>query len=176
MAPALHTAQQQRPAATAARLSSRGFLQGVLLPAFPSGHLPAVNSRPCAAIALQSLRSSSQPLCFLVDLHPCPGYIGPQHRLSVWFSFHSDRHRLAPVLSDSLKCFPSVPTDCPNVGLLPLLQLPHLPSADLILLFPLLIFPSFLHPTKFCVDLHIPFGWSGTPASLQIMLRGIFCL
>ena len=42
----------------------------LLLPPVPLGCLPAVNSKPCPGIALQSLCSSSQLLHFLGDLFP----------------------------------------------------------------------------------------------------------
>ena len=60
-------------------------------------------------------------------------------------------------LSDSLKCFPSVLTDCPDVEISPLLQLPQSPDADPAPLTLLLFFPSFFHPTEFCMALYIPF-------------------
>ena len=95
-----------------------------LLLRVPSGHLPSIN-RPYPGISLQSLCSSSQPLHVPGDLCPCPGYVELRQRLSVWFSFHSDCHRSAAAFSSSLKCFSFVPNNCPNVGIWPLLQLPH---------------------------------------------------
>ena len=59
---------------------------------------------------------------------------------SVWFSFHSDCHRSAASLSNSLKCFSFVLNNCPDVGISPLLQFPHPPRAGLIL--PTLLFLS----------------------------------
>ena len=76
----------------------------------PSGHLPTINNCPHLGIAPQSPCSCSQPRCISVDLPPCSGYIGPQHALFLWFSVHSDCHRSAASLSDSLRCFPF----CPN--------------------------------------------------------------
>ena len=63
----------------------------------------------------------------------------------VWFLFHSDCHRWAAALSNSVKCFSSVPNNCPDVGIWSLLQVPHPPeymsSPDNSPFFPLL--PSF---------------------------------
>ena len=71
-------------------------------------------------IALQSSCSSSQPPSILVDLCPCSEYIGPWHSLSVWLTLHLDCHRsAASSSSDSIKCFPSVPTNCPRCQISP---------------------------------------------------------
>ena len=66
----------------------------------------------------------------------------------VFVVLHSDCHRSAALLSNSLKCFSSVPNSCPNVGIWPLLQLPHLgvqvqscPLSSFSL--PSLVLPSF---------------------------------
>ena len=85
----------------AAPLSSEG-IPCHYLPPIPSGHLPTVNSSPHPGIALQSLCSSARLLHVPVDLHTWPGYVGLQHRSSMWLSLHSDRHRSAPLLSNSL--------------------------------------------------------------------------
>ena len=53
---------------------------------------------------------------------------------------------------------------------------PQTPRCRLVLFTVFLCFPSFLHSTEFCVDLCIPFRWSGTPASSQLMLCKIFCI
>ena len=53
---------------------------------------------------------------------------------SVWFSFHSDCHRSAELVSKSLKCFTSVPNIYFNVGIWSLLQFPHSLGADPVLL------------------------------------------
>ena len=148
---------------------------------FPSGSPPShtltpsfsVNSSPCPGIAVMlqlpaALRSGG--LC------PCLGYVGPQHRLSVWFSLHSDCHRSAPSLSNSLRCFPFVPTDCPDIGISPLLPLPHLLGTGSVVLTLLLFLPSLLCPVQFCVDLYVPFRWSGTPASSKLVLCKVFCI
>ena len=147
------------------------FLKGIphcdLLPHIPSASLPAVNSRPHPGIAPQSLHSSSQPPCVLEDLHSCLGYIWMRQGSSVGFSLHSDCHRSIAALSKSLKCFPASQT-MPQVVIWPLLQFPHPPNTDPVLLT-LLFFTSFLHPTKFYVDLYIPFQGSGTPACSQLV-------
>ena len=45
-----------------------------------------------------------------------------------------------------------------------------------VLLILLLFFPSYLHPTKFCMSLYIPFQWPVTPASTQLVLYEVFCI
>ena len=105
-----------------------------------------------------------------MDLCPCLGHIRLWHRLSVWFSLHSDSHRWAASLSDSLRSFPSVPACCPDVENPSLLQLPHPVGAGLVPLTLLLFFPSFLCPTGFYVYLCIPFWWLRTPASSELVL------
>lgn len=121
--------------------------------------------------------SSSQPMYVPVNLHPCLMYERPWHELSVWFSLHKDSQRSATSLSDSLKCFPSVSTDCPDVWLSLLLQLSHTPGADLVQVTLLLFFFPFIFlPTEFCMELRILFWWSGTPASSQLVLCEIFCI
>lgn len=42
-------------------------------------------------------------------------YVGLWYGLSVWFSLHSDHHRSAASLSNSLRCLPSVPNYCSNL-------------------------------------------------------------
>ena len=119
-------------------------------------------------LALQHNSSSSQHPCALVDKHACPGYIEPQHRLSMWFSLYSDCHRsAASPSSDSFKCFASVPTNCPGYGSLSPTSAPPPQSASPVLLALLLLLPSFFCPTQPCMDSYNPFQWSGTPTSIQ---------
>ena len=65
---------------------------------------------------------------------------------TLWFSFHLGCHRSAVWLC--LKCFSSDSDSCPNVGIGPLLQLPHIPTVGPVLLT-LLFFPpsSFVLPS-----------------------------
>lgn len=56
-------------------------------------------------------------------------------------------------------CFSSPTPGCRTV----LLSLSHLP-------------PSFLCPTEFFMDRYIPLGWSGTPASIHLLLGEKFCI
>ena len=130
-----------------------------------SCHLSEVKSSPRPGIALQTLHSSSQPSRILVDLHFCPGCIGLRPRLCGSHSIQTVTYQLlhSPAV---LNASPRSQLIAPNVGISPLLQLPHLLGARLSLLTLLFFFPSFLHPTEFCVALYIPFWWSGTPASL----------
>ena len=84
----------------------------------------------CPRTALQSLHSSFQLSRIPGDLCPCPEDVGGWQGLPVWFSFLSTCHISATVPSDSLKCFPSVPTSCSDVGISTLVQLPNPPGAD----------------------------------------------
>ena len=129
MALPLHMTQQYHLASMAARLSSTGISHHNLLPHIASTHLSAVNSSPHSGIAPQSLNSSSQPLCHL-------GYVWLQQGL-ILIPF-----RLPQIscFTLNLKCFSSDSDSCPNVGIGPLLQFPHLPRAHLVLLT-LLFFP-----------------------------------
>ena len=141
-------------------LSSKDIPCHVLLLLISLDHLPVVNSSACPGTAHQSLFSICQSPCILVDLHPHPGYVGPWHGWSVWFSLHSECHRAAASLSDSQKCFPSVPTDCPGCrGISPASA--SQPSAAGLVPLSLLL-SSFLHPTDLCVDPHISFQLSWT--------------
>ena len=67
------------------------------------------------------------------------------------------------------------PNNCPNVGIRPLLQFPHLPRTGPVLLLSSFS-PYFLHPTEFCVILYILFRWSGTPAFSQLVFCKYFCV
>ena len=95
-------------------------------PSHPLDLSLTVNSSPRPGIAPQSLNSRSQLQRLPGDLHPCPGYVWLRQGLadshSLWAStdhlFHSQ-----------LKCLSSDSGNCPNVGIGPLLQLPHLPKA-----------------------------------------------
>ena len=101
---------------------------------------------------LQSLHSRSQELHFLRDLCPCPGYVGLWQGLSVWFSFHSNCHRSAASLSNSLKCFSSVPNNCPGLGTDPYFSslIPLSPQVQILSCSPSSsFFPSSLYSTEF---------------------------
>ena len=78
----LHMTQQYRFASVATQHCSKGIRHHDLLPHVLLGCLPTVNSNPHPGIALQSLCSSSQPLCVSGDLGPWPGYMGLQQGLS----------------------------------------------------------------------------------------------
>ena len=104
--------------------------------------------------------SSSQLPWTPVDLQPCPRYERLQHGLSMWFSIHSECHRVVSSLPNCFKCLPH-PSGWHGCGdLSPMLQLPYPqvqagptcspPS------FPFLLVPSFLCPTKLCVDPDVP--------------------
>ena len=153
-------------ASMADQLSSKGISHCALFPHVPLGHPPSVNNRLHPGLVLQCLWSSSLPLHIPGDLYPCPGFIGLWQGLSVWFSFHRDCHRSAAALCNSLKCFSTVTNTCPNLGVLPSASVPQSPRACSVLLT-LLFFSNFLCPTEFCMDLCIPFQWSGILPTLS---------
>ena len=104
--------------------------------------------------------SSSQLPWTPVDLQPCPRYETLQHGLSMWFSLCSDCHRLVSSLPNSFKCLPH-PSSWPwTRGSLPCASAPLSPgkgwSTCSAPSFPFLLVPSFLCPTKFCVDPDMP--------------------
>ena len=146
-------------------------LKGASLGSFFSGQLPQPARRERDATVLSPPARSdsaggptSTAACIRMDLRSCLGYVGPWPRLSGWLSLHSDCHRSAALLSNSLKCFPSVPADCPGCrgpipASLPTTAPPN-PHAHQVHSLSSFV-PSFLHPTRFCVALYIPFLESG---------------
>ena len=86
MAPPPCVSQQHHLAPMAAWFSSKGIPQRSLLPHVPLGHLSAGNSRLRPGVALQSIYSSSQPLCIPGALCSCPEYAGLHQGQPVWFS------------------------------------------------------------------------------------------
>jgi len=104
--------------------------------------------------------SSSQLPWTPVDLQPCPRYERLQHGLSMWFLLCSDCHRLVSSLPNCFKCLPC-PSRWPWMrGSLPSASAPSPPGASCSTCsppsFPFLLVPSFLCPTKFCVDPDVP--------------------
>ena len=102
-------------------LSSTGISHHNLLPHIPSTRLSAVNSSPCPGTVPQSPNSSSQLLWTSV---PAPGMYGCSKDCLILIPF-----RLLQISSFTLnlKCFCSDSDNCPDVGIGPLLQFPHLP-------------------------------------------------
>ena len=111
-------------------LSSTGISHHSLLPHIPSIHLSTVNRSHHPGIAAQSLNSSSQWLYLLGDLLPCLGYVW------LWQGLILIPFRLPQIgcFTLSLKFFSSHSDSCPNVGIGPLLQFPHLLRAGAVLL------------------------------------------
>ena len=107
------------------------------------------------AVSLQSGADSSQPQCAPGDLHPCPGCVRLWPGLSVWFSLHSDHHRSAASLSNSLTCLHSVPNYCSSVGISPLPQFLRLPGC-------------WSRPT------HSPPLFPFLPSSYQVLLGSVY--
>ena len=143
-----------------------------LLPHIPSIHLSTVNSSPHLGIAPQSLNSSSQLLPLPGNPHSCLGYVWLWQGLSVLIPF-----RLLQItcFTLSLKCFSSDSDSCPDLGIGPLLQFPHLPRTGPVLLT-LLFSPYFLHPTKYGVVLYILFHSSSTLVHSQLVFCMHFCI
>ena len=149
-------------------LSSKDIPCHVLLLLISLDHLPVVNSSACPGTAHQSLFSICQSPCILVDLHPHPGYVGPWHgfvcviltplRL-LQITFPLQQPQMLPFCPNQLLWCGDL-----NPG-----SAPQSPRCRLVLFTIFLCFPSFLHSTKFCVDLCILFRWSGTPASSQLI-------
>ena len=134
-------------------------------PSISSGRLPIVKNSPgspwdCSPIPA----SSSQPLCALVDLHPCLEVC----RTMAWMVCVV----LTPFRLLQISCFTLIVSDvsppsqpiAPDTGISPLLQLTN-PQLQFVLLS--LLLPSFLHPTELCVDPHISFQLSGTSAGIS---------
>ena len=141
-------------------------------PPLPSGCLPTVNRNPHPGIALQSLRSSSQPLCLLGDLS---GVCMAAARIVCAILIPLDCHRsvaslsasnvspltqrVAPCGDQTLALVPpptegrSSPANSPNSPVPP---------------------PSFVPPSFawFCVS----FPLAGTPAHSQLVLCTRFCV
>ena len=115
----------------AAWLSSTGISHHSLLPHIPLICLSSVNSSPRPGIAPQSLNSSSQLLCFQGTCVPVQGMYGCGKDCLILIPF-----RLPQIscFTLSLKCFSSDSDNCPDVGIRPLLQFPHLPRAGPVLL------------------------------------------
>ena len=165
MAPSPCVTQQYHLASVAAWLSSTGISHHNLLPHTPSIHLSTLKSSPCPGIAPQSLNSNSQSLCLLVTCIPVQGMYGCSKDCLILIPFRLPLISCFPL---SLKCFSSDSDSCPDVGIRPLLQVPHRLRAGPVLLT-LLFSPLFLHATDFCVVLYILFHWSGTPVCFQLM-------
>ena len=121
----------------AAWFSFTGTSHHSLLPDILLGHLLAVSCRPYPGMAPQSLPYSFQPLCLLRDPHTFLGCIWLWQGLSVILT----PFRLPQInfFTLSFKCFSSEPNSCPDIGIGPLLQFPHLlrtGPVPLALLFP----------------------------------------
>ena len=75
----------------------------------------------------------------------------------------------------SRKCFSSEPHNCPDVGIGPQLQFPHLPREGSVLLT-LLFSPRFFCPTELCMTLYILFQCLRTPVHSQLVFCKHFCV
>ena len=122
--------QQYRLASIAARFFPTGISHHSLLPHIPSSHFFTANISPRPGIAPQSL-TSAPSRCAIWVMDGC----GKDCLILIPF-------RLPQIscFTFSLKCFSSDSDNCPDVGIRPLLQFPHLPRAGPMLLT-LLFFP-----------------------------------
>ena len=123
--------QQYRLASVAAPLSFTGISHHSPLPHIPWIRLSTVSSSPRPGIAPQSLNPSSQPLRLPGDLPPCPCYLWLGKDCLILIPF---RLRLISCFTLSLKCPSSDSDNCPDVGMGPLLEFPHLLRAGPVLL------------------------------------------
>ena len=156
----------------AAWLSSTGISHHDLLP-----HIPSISvcsqQQPSLWDCSTIPNSSSQPLCL-------PGTSVP---VQVMYGCGNDclmliLYRLPQIScsTPSLKCFSSDSDDCPDVGIGPLLQFPHLPRAGPVLLT-LLFFPLVLSSYQ---GVHgsiysFPLARYSCPLSAGV-LRALLCL
>ena len=129
--------QQYCLASIAARLSSTGISPHSLLPHIPSARVSAVNSSPLPGIAPQSLNSSSLLLrCTFQGIYvTVPGMYGCGKDCLILIPFRLPQISCFTLI---LKCFSYHSDDCPDVGIVPLLQFPH-PVVSVLLTF--LFFP-----------------------------------
>ena len=158
----------------------------------PLDCLPAVNSRPLPGMSLRhplGLSPCSQQQTSPWDCSPTPMFQLPVITLSrVLVSLSVVRRAVASIVCvavtpfrlsqmrcctlQQLKCFPSVPNNCPDLGISLPLQFPHLLVAGPVLLTPL--FPSYLHLTEYYMDLYIHFQLSETSSSSHLVFSEIF--
>ena len=150
----------------------------------PWGCLPTVNGRPHHGIALQSLWSSSQLLCFLGTCTLMWGTYGCSKDDLCGFSFNLDCHRSLASLSAS-NVSPLSQTVTAMWGLD--LQFPHPPRAGPVLLTLLFFSPpsfillyssffSFIPILLLCLVSYSLFQWSGTADHSQLVFCKIFCV
>ena len=129
-------------------LSSTGISHHNLLPHIPSICLSTVNSSLHPGIHPQSLNSSSQPCVFQGTCIPVWGVHGCSKASLILIPFR------LPQLSCftlSFKGFSSDSDNCPDVGIGPLLQFPHLLRAR-----PVLLTLLFHPPSSFIL---LSFAW-----------------
>ena len=118
------------------QLSSTGISHHNLLPHIPLIRLSAVNSSPHPGIAPQSLTPA--PSCCTFQGTSSLSRVCMAAARTVWLWFHLLLQISCFPLR--LKCFFSDSDSCPDMGIRPLLQFPHLSRAGPVLL-PLLFFP-----------------------------------
>ena len=126
--------------------------------------------------------SSSELPWTPVDLQPCPRYERLQHGLSVWFSLHSDGHRLVSSLPNSFKWLPHSSGWPGTWGSLPCMSAPSAPAVPRALLLLSFVLPSSVWIRIFLLSSQgvLPvFTWSSvrTAASLDVIdasvVRGV---
>ena len=127
----LHVAQNYHLVSMDARLSSTGISHHDLLPHIPLIHLSTVNSSPSPGIAPNPQTPAPSHCAFQGTLIPVQGMYGCSKDCLILILF-----RLPQItcFTLSLKCLSSDSDNCPDVGIRPLLQLPHLLRAGPVLL------------------------------------------
>ena len=139
------------------------------LPGFPPKAFPA---RISSLMSPWACQQQSSP-CFPIPMLPATECFRGLESLSwvcravapiVWFSLHSECHRSAASLSDSVKCFPSVPNTFPDVGILPLLQFPHPQVQVQSRSFSSFFLPSFILPSFAWICIFLSGGQRLLPA------------
>ena len=146
--------QQYRPAFMSTQIAPKGI-------PFHDLSLSSPQAASLLTIAVLTLGLSSNP-CISAPSHHMHwrtripmAYVGLWYGLSVWFSLHSDHHRSAASLSNSLTCLHSVPNYCSSVGISPLPQFLRLPGC-------------WSRPT------HSPPLFPFLPSSYQVLLGSVY--
>ena len=128
-----------------------------------------VSPQSTVALSLGSLHNPQTPApsCCTFQGACIPVWDGCSKDCLILMPFRRPQMSCFPL---SLKCFSSDSDNCPDVGIRPLLQFPHLLRAGPVLPT-LLFFPQFLHLTEFYAALYTLFCWSGTPVCSQLVCQ-----
>ena len=153
------------------------WLNSITLPSWLLGFSPQVFST-----TISSLTSPWTSLCTVIYILLLPGAVifrglasllglGMAAARIVCVILTPFRLSQVSYFTLSLKCFSSVPNNCPTVGIRPLFQFPHLARAGPVL--ETLLFFALL-PSSYWIS-H-GFQWSGTLVHPQLVFFKIFCV